>query len=334
MAKVTGRTGFIGIALETAKGTGLAPTNFFRITNKDIEDVPGQAADEGAAGSNWGLAKNTLQSLHGEGGYEGAIYTDLIPVELAAALGAKPVTVKRGSLQLWDHTITYVRGNNNHPTISVTYKDAVDSPSLRWRMAMLNNWELSSGLEGLVTRTVNFMSKPSESGGAVTLGTNNTKVDKSQTFVRNNVAIKLANTVGGLSSAPILKTTESSIAIAKNAVLHYAQGTSGAAGLAPDDVTNDDASAGGNLTLYYEDQTYRGKVFVPGANAQAMEYKLSNFQTGINERSITFTFDEVQLTNLVPGWESGSIRTQALDWMANDVGSIVKVVITNGVSTY
>lgn len=304
MTRIIGRLGSVGIAVETTRGTAVAPLFWVPVTGKDFDDKVDYIDNDSGMGNI--VEKNDAIPNHlwGEGGYDGKIFDRSVGVELVALFGQSPVSTQRASTGVYDHVFNLAQ-NNQHKSLSLSYKDA--NESLRWAMAMLNSWNLEGATDNYVRRTAQYISKKATTG-----------VSQSVTYTEENefgpkdisFALGTVDSLSSLTSATAIGATGGSIEIAKNAEALYKLGSN-----EPDDIVNKQFAVTGTVDLFMDDTTYKALVLSGGK--VSMRVKLLNTAIDLgsgHNPQLTIDLPRVKLGEFEGGFDNNDIRTQTISF--------------------
>jgi hypothetical protein len=103
MAKVIGRTGAIGIAVEATQGTAVAPTFFVPVQSYSFDDKVEYVKNDSAMGRIEEFNDADIIKEWGEGEYGGKIFIDSIGAELTALFGQSLLLPQRATSGVYDH---------------------------------------------------------------------------------------------------------------------------------------------------------------------------------------------------------------------------------------
>lgn len=304
MARIIGRLGSIGIGVETTRGTAVAPTFWVPVTGKDFDDKVDYIDNDSGMGNI--MEKNDAIPNHrwGEGGYDGKIFDRSVGAELVALFGQSPVSTQRASTGVYDHVFE-LANNNQHKSLSLSYKDA--NESLRFAMAMLNSWNLEGATDNYVRRTAQYVSKKAATG-----------VTQSVTYTEENefgpqdisFIIGTKDNLASLDAASSIGATGGSIEIAKNAEAQYKLGQA-----EPDDIVNKQFAVTGTVDLFMDDTTYKALVLAGGQ--VSLRVKLLNTAIDLgsgHNPGLTIDLPRVKLGEFEGGFDNNDVRTQTISF--------------------
>ena len=303
MAKVIGRTGAIGIAVESTKGTGEAPAFWVPVKSYSFDDKVEYVKNDSAMGRIEENNDADIIKLWGEGEYGGKIFIDSVGAELVAVFGGSPTSTERGSSDVFDHTYALVN-SNDHKSLTIGYVD--DIQDVRSPYAMVNSWSLEVAVDDYVMRTINLISKKSASASNTPAFTNEVE------FIPSQVSLKLAATAAGLDAASAINVTAFNMEIAKNAEALYVLGSN-----EPQDIINKQFSVTGTIELYFEDTTQRAYVFANTHRAIRVDMidTTVNLGSGHNPE-LRFDLNEVVFEEFERGWDANDPLKQTLNFTA------------------
>ena len=319
MAKVIGRTGAIGIAVEGTKGTPLAPTFFVPVQSYSFDDKVEYVKNDSAMGRIEAFNDADIIKRWSEGEYGGKIFIDSVGAELTAVFGASPTTAERGTSDVYDHTYE-LANNNDHKSLSVSYVD--DILDIRSPYAMVNTWALEVAVDDYVKRTISLIGKKSATV------TNSPAFTDEVEFIPSMVSLKLATNLAGLDGASPINVLSFNMEIAKNAEALYVLGSN-----EPSDIINKQFGVTGSIEMYFENTTYRDYVL----NGTKRAGRLSMVDTGINlgtghNPELRFDLASMVFTEGERGWDANdplklTLNYEALVSVSDD--SMITARLTN-----
>lgn len=303
MAKVIGRTGAIGIAVEATQGTAVAPTFFVPVQSYSFDDKVEYVKNDSAMGRIEEFNDADIIKEWSEGEYGGKVFIDSIGAELTALFGQSPTTAERGTSDVYDHSYE-LANNNDHKSLSVSYVD--DVQDVRSPFAMINTWSLEVAVDDYVKRTVNLIGKKSATVTNAPAFTNEVE------FIPSMVSLKLASNAAGLDAATAINVTSFNMEVNKNAEALYVLGSK-----QPEDIINKQFGVTGSIELYFENTTYRDYVFANTHRAVrlAMVDTTVNLGSGHNPE-LRFDLNEVVFSEFERGWDANDPLKQTLNFEA------------------
>lgn len=303
MAKIIGRTGAIGIAVETTKGTGEAPAFWVPVKSYSFDDKIELVKNDSAMGRIEENNDADIIKLWGEGEYGGKIFINSVGAELVAVFGGSPVSAERGVSNVYDHTYALVN-SNDHDSMTIGYVD--DIVDARFPYAMVNSWSLEVAVDDYVMRTINLISKKSATATNTPAFTNEVE------FIPSQVSLKLASNEAGLDGASAINVTAFNMEIAKNAEALYVLGSN-----EPESIINKQFSVTGTIELYFENTTQRAYVFANTHRAIRVDMvdTATDLGTGHNPQ-LRFDLNEVVFEEFERGWDANDPLKQTLNFTA------------------
>jgi ribosomal protein L31 len=324
MPKIIGRTGAVGIGIETTKGTKVAAAYWVPVQSYSYDDKIEHVTNDSAMGRIEELNAAHISKLYGEGDFEGKIFLNSVGAELVAVLGASPTSVQRASTGVYDHTYA-VANTNNHKALTVAYEDGIQEVSFPF--AMVNTWSLDIANDDYVKRTISLTGKKSESATHTPAFVNEVE------FIPSQVTFKTASTAAGLGAASAINVTNFSMEIAKNAEPFYTLGSN-----EPTDIINKQFSVTGSVDLYFEATTQRADVF---ANThKAMQIRMLDTSTDLGSShnpELYFNLNEVAFTEFSRSWDANDPLKQTLNFTAlynMADAAMISARLTNRVVSY
>ena len=324
MAKVIGRTGAIGIGVESTQGTKVAASYWVPVQSYSLDDKVEYVKNDSAMGH---IAENNaadITKLWSEGEIGGKVFVDSIGAELVAVFGQSPTSVQRASTGVYDHTYALLN-SNDHKSLTIAYED--DIQELSFPFAMVNSYSLEVAVDDYVKRTMNVMAKKSESA------THTPSFTDEVEFIPSMIEFKLASSAAGLDAASAINVTAFNFEIAKNVEALYVLGSN-----EPEDIINKQIAITGSVELYFENETYRDYVF--GNTKRAMRIDMTDANTDLgsgHNPELRFDCSNVSFGEFQRSWNSNDPLKQTLNFEAlyNVAdGSMVAARLTNTETSY
>ena len=251
MARIIGRTGVIGIAIEDVRATGQASDFWVPITGLDFDDKVSYIDNDSALGRIEEKNQSDANQFWADGSYEGKIFDKSVGVELSGLFGQLPTSVQRGASGVYDHTYS-VLNSNLHQALTINYKDT--NQTLRFALGMIDSWSLEAELENYLRRTVNIIAKPSTSVA------NTVAITNENEFIPKNMTMKQATTIAGLGAGTAISIRAFKMEVSKNAEALYVLGSS-----SPDNIVNKQMTVTGSFEAYFDDEVQRN-LWLAGSN--------------------------------------------------------------------
>lgn len=324
MAKIIGRTGAVGIGVESTQGTKVAATYWVPVQGYSYDDKVEYVKNDSAMGRIEEYNDADIVKLWGEGDYDGKIFLNSVGAELTAVFGKSPASAERGSSDVYDHTFT-VQNNNDHKSLTVAYEDALQEVSFPF--AMVNSWSLEVAADDYVKRSVSLIGKKSESATHTPSFTNEVE------FIPSQVSCKLASTQAGLEAASAINVTAFNLEISKNAEALYALSSN-----EPQDIINKQFNVTGSIELYFEASTYRNYAF--GNTHMAVRIDMTDAATNLgsgHNPQLYFDLNEVAFEEFERSWDANDPLTQTLNFeglYSLTDAAMISARLTNLVTSY
>lgn len=308
MTKYVARRGQLGVAIESTRGTPVAPTFWVPWATMSFKDTIEEAREEQGQGVIADSDSKYVVMKMGEGEVEAQIYDKALGVFLTGVIGAAPSTAGSNP-----YTHTYTLSNTNqHKSISLYWKDPDRSDM--YPLGMVDSFQISAEPSGIVNYTVGFKSKTAREWTSQTA--NYTSLGNK--FLHQHVEVRLAATVGALSAATAISLKNLELNINKNSLYDGVIGT-----VEPEDILNQHLSVEGSLELNLEDDTYRD--YMLNGTYRAMEIKLNRSSSS----SLTFQFPRVDFSEWEPDLTLNEIAKQSINFKANyDQANALDIIST------
>ena len=324
MAKIIGRTGAIGIGIEATKGTPVAAQYWIPVEGYSYDDKVEKIKNESALGRIEEMNASNIIKRWGEGDYDGKIFLNSVGAELVALFGQSPTSVQRAVTGVYDHTYALLN-NNNHKSLTLAYKDAVEEES--FPLAMLDSWSLDVAVDDYVKRTVSLIGKKSGAASHTPAFVNEVE------FIPSQVSFKMATNQAGLAAASAINVTHFSMEVKKNVETIHVLGSD-----EPQDIVNKQFNVTGSIDLYFEDASYKTIVMTDLKKALRIQMKdlTTDLGTGHNPE-LYFDLNQVTFDEYERSWSSNDPLAQTLSFEAlfsmADV-AMISARLTNRIASY
>ena len=324
MAKIIGRTGAIGIGIEASKGTPVAAQYWIPVEGYSYDDKVEKIKNESALGRIEEMNASNIIKRWGEGDYDGKIFLNSVGAELVALFGQSPTSVQRAVTGVYDHSFALLN-NNNHKSLTLAYKDAVEEESFPF--AMIDSWSLEVASDDYVRRTVSLIGKKSGAASHTPAFVNEVE------FIPSQVSFKMATNQAGLAAASAINVTHFSMEVKKNVETIHVLGSD-----EPQDIVNKQFNVTGSIDLYFEDASYKTIVMSDLKKALRIQMKdlTTDLGTGHNPE-LYFDLNQVTFDEYERTWSSNDPLAQTLSFEAlfsmADV-AMISARLTNRIASY
>ncbi len=323
MSKFIGRKVEIGIGLESSRGVGVTPTVALGKVDFSMYDKTVDARLSESLGHIADSEDKFVQEKYAQGSLGGILGANSALYLMALAFG--DITTPGAavdSVYPWD---VPVDNDNIHPSASLLVKDV--NQSLLHKLVMLEQLEIEIPNDDLVKYTAEFVAKR-----AVTSLASMPSYAEDYKFGKRLAKVSVADAIAGLTAASRLPLKNLKLTIKKNLLRDSQIGT-----VEPTDINNQQLSIEGELTLNYNDQTY--KNYMLDGTKKAMRIHLSSEKligsTGRGELIIDLS--KVDFFSWEPDAKIDDIISQKINFKCNyDVatGKIVdSVTVNNALAT-
>ena len=310
MTKIIGRRKEIGVAAESVRGAGAAPSFIIPKVDFTLEDKVVKARTREGYGN---IVEAGNQSIPAKVWAEGQIVMDMLDKNfglfLYALLGSKSVSGPSDSA--YTHTFT-LSNSNQHQSLAISMKESTLS-ELMFKLAMINSMTIEIVPEEAVKVTMNIMAKK---GVTTSQSYSYTAENK---FLGRDLSFKIASLTSGLSAASNIPLKRLTLNIEKNTILDHNTGT-----VQPQDILNQAFRITGDVELDYEGRTYAD--YMSDGSYKAVRIALTNQRAliGASTRpAFTLDLSRVEFDQ----WES----TFANDEIAKQKFTFIALYdITNG----
>jgi hypothetical protein len=308
MTKFVGRRGTLGLAVETVRGTAIAPVFWVPWATMSFEDAVDEARETQGLGTIADADSKYVTMKMGQGDVEAQLYDKAMGAILTGLTGASPST---GGSNPYTHTYTLSQTNQGK-SLSLYWKDPDRSDM--YPLGMLDSFKISVELNGIVNYTIGFKSKTArdwttQTASFTSLGSK---------FLHQHLIFKLAANVGSLGAATALSLKKLDITFNRNVLFDGVMGT-----VEPEDILNQQLSVDGSLTLNLEDDTYRD--YMLNGTYKAMEIQLANGASS----NLDLRFPRVDFSQWKSDRNLNEISKQSINFKANyDAANALDIIST------
>jgi len=324
MSKYVGRLVKLGIARETNRGVGVAPSFWIPFETFNHDDKVVKARSTGALGNLADSEAALVTTRYAEGEVTGEIRDQSFGYFLYSLLG----TCSSGTIvdSSYTHSFT-LEQTCQHDSLSLVVKDS--NSTEMYRLAMVDELEITSALDQIVKYRASFKSKR-----AIT-AIQDGSITAENKFTKKHVGIKVAANIAGLAAATVLSIKNLVLTIKSNVKMDDVLGTA-----EPEDFLNQQFSIEGELTLNYEDETW--KTYMTDGTYKALQIALINTDVLIGSStrpSLTLQFPRVDFYNWSPNYALDDIVSQTISFKANrDISNSQEIIhlcqLVNTKATY
>lgn len=322
-----GRRVTLGLARESARGDGAAPTFWIPHQNLTFDAKANKAITMDAVGVIEDATDQFVTETWGEGEISGEVNDDSFGLFLYALLGS--LSTSGPSDSAYTHTFS-ISQTNNHQSLALTYIDPIhSSAAYQFPLVMLNSLELSITPGGVLTYSAGFVSKrEADATGTAAFTVQNR-------FVSKHLVAKFAADLSGLAAASAVSLKALTLRFEKNVTRDTVLGT-----IAPEDIFNQQFSCEGEITLNYTDRTYRNYLLAETYRAFRADFINTDVLIGAATRpELQINLPRVQFFDWAPDQALDSIVTQTIKFKAlRDVSggnaAVSSIVLVNDTASY
>lgn len=303
MAKYVSRRVNLGIARETTRGTFVAPTYLVPKVGFTFDDKVIKARSQASLGRLEDSEEAFVTTRYGQGDVEGEVRASSFGLFLYAMLGTLSTAGPTDSA--YTHSFT-LANSNQHQSLAFLVNDPNTTEA--YKLVMLDTLALTAELDQIVRFTAGFMSKKGDASTA----TQASLVDESK-FTKKHLSFKVAANLAALTGSTAISVKRLVLTISKNTLLDDVLGTA-----EPEDILNQQISVEGEVTLNYEDETW--KNYMRDGTNRAMEIKWTNTDDTIGAStnpSLTLRFPLVDFFDWLPDYSLDQITQQTISFKAN-----------------
>lgn len=304
MTKYVGRLVDVGIARETTRGVGVAPTYAIPHVTFSFDDKVTKARSLAGMSSIQDSEEAFVTTKYGQGDLEGEIRVSSFGLFLYSMLGTLSTAGPTDSA--YTHSFS-LENSNTHDSLSILVKD--ENTTELYKLCMLDTLEINAVLDEVVKYSASFMGKQGVGSNSALMPSYSVE----SKFTKKHIRVKLASNLAGLSAATPISLKSLRLTISKNVVLDDVLGTA-----EPEDILNRQISIEGEFTLNYEAETY--KNYMKDNTYRALEIAFINTDATIGAStnpSLTFQFPYVDFFDWEPDYSLDEITSQTFSFKAN-----------------
>jgi len=296
MSKFVGRKGTLGLAIESSRGTAVAPTFWIPWSTMSFRDVVEEAREEQAFGVLADGDSKFVTMKMGQGEVEAQIYDKALGAILAGVIGASPST---SGANPYTHAFT-LSNSSQQKSLSLYWKDT--DRSVIYPLGTVDSFNVSIEPNGIVGYTVGFKSKVEKDFASQTP----VFTSLGNKFLHQHLSFKLAANVGALAAATPISLKKLDFTINKNAAFDSSMGT-----VEPEDILTQQISVEGSIELNLEDDTY--KDYMLDGTYRAMEIYLYRSSSS----SLKIQLPRVDFSQWEDDYTLNEIAKQTINFKAN-----------------
>lgn len=324
--KQISRQAHTGLAIETTRGTFINPSFWLpRMSWKHDEKVQ-KVVDESSVGVIEDAIDSDVVQKYSEGEIGGRLEAESIGVLLKLLFGSSTSGAVSGQAGAYDHTFSVLQ-SAQHPTFSLGVKDANTGNGFAYTLSSLEEFSL----EAEINKYASFKMK--YRGNARTSATLSPSYSANQrTFLPQNITLKMADNVAGLSGATAMEVKKVALDFKKNIEDDQVLGNINAV-----DRLNKQFVCEGSFEVIKND--YSNEDLLNANASKVLEFALTNSSTiGVSTNpSIKFTIYKVELDEVANKQDNNGFAVATMKFKAfyslADAKSI-QAVVRNTTASY
>lgn len=323
MSKYIGRRVNIGLGKETSRGVQVASGFSVPKTNITVDDKVNKVrSGESFSNISGSGSQAIVAGRMSAGSLEGEINVRSFGLILLSALGSVSSAAQNSD---YKHTFT-MADSNIHQSLSIYIKNPNNTKCFTG--CIVDTLEINVVPEEIVNFTVGFKGRK---GNDTTFTANYTTADYK--FVGRDLIFKVATDTTGLAAATAISVKALKLTINKNADYDWVCGT-----LEPEDVLNKQVTIQGQITLNYEDDTW--KDYMTAGTLKAVRIDLVNTRQTMGSENPMFRMDlyACDFSEWEPQTGNDDIATQTVNFTAlfdiTNSKMIADCYIVNSVASY
>lgn len=325
MAEIIGRRTSLGVARETTRGTGVAPTYWMPRTELSFDDRVERVVSGEAMGHIDDSSDAFVTAKYADGSINAEVRDDSFGLFLYALLGSCSSAALGGG----DYRHTFTESNSNqHQSLTLT-TDSANGDKM-FELSMLNNLEIAAEVGQIVNFSSDFVSKNS-----MTTTQSATTCNAENRFVSHHCVVKLATDYSGLDAASAIPVKRFNLSFAKNIMRDHELGT-----ISPTEIHNQQFGVEGSFELNFEDFTYHG--YMMDNTYRAIRFEATNTDVtlgGGNNPKLTIdlsraSFYDWERDNTLDDLSLQTINFKGHRDCTNSKNIVNQIQLTNEVSSY
>lgn len=302
MSKFIGALADIGIAKESVRGTAESAATFWiPKMSLSVDDVIEQVVDESSIGVIEDSIGANVVHKAAEGEIEGKIGDKSIGLILLSLFGS--VSTSGPSDSAYTHTFSILQ-SAQHPSLTFFQEDP--NADYKYANGMITKFDLAIELGKFAMYKVGFRSKV---GASATL---TPSYSAENSFLPQHGVIKTATTQAGLGAASAINLRSVKINFEKNVEDDNAIGS-----VNPVDILNKQFAAEGELTIVFNDETFKTEMLAD--TAKALRVQLNNTDVLIGSSStpvLTIDFHAVKFSDFKRNYSNGDVVVATVKFKA------------------
>lgn len=308
MSKFIARQNNIGIAIETTRGTALAPTFWLPKMSLKIDDKVQRVEDESSVGVIEDAVGGDVTQKYAEGEVGGRVDAESLGILSKLTFGSSASVAVSGQAGAYDHTFNILE-SAQHPTFTMGMKDPNTGNGFNYSLGSISEFSLVSEINKYLEYKMKFRSNSKVvAGSALTPSYTSTQT----TFLPQHGSVKVATNVAGLSGATAIECKKFEISIKKNIEDDQVLGNVSAV-----DRLNKQFVVEGSIEIIANDYSYIDTLL--NGDNKALEFKFVNTQKTIGvstNPSLTFTLYKANLLEVANTVDNNGFVKQALKFKA------------------
>ena len=300
--EIIGRQIEFGVATEASRGVAETTADrWMRKVNANVVEKATHVLDDTTRGVlEDGEARRVVQKYI-EGDVEGILHIDLIGWLFANIYGSVVTATVEGTVK--SHTFS-LKQNIQHQSLTLFAKDGSVQQQV-FSNAMINTLQINASIDDYVRFSTSFVAS---------VATDNTDTPSYETeydFVARDIAIKIADTEVGLTSATALKTKDMSITWDQGTVRDHVFGAYN-----PDDIYNAKLMIEGSFTLNFTDKTFKELYLGNDAKYMSIVIEGDEVLSGTSKPKIEIILNKVQFMDWNRSGDANSLVTEPINFRA------------------
>lgn len=319
-----GRSAHLGIALERTAGEDIMEAEYFiPRMESSFKDTPEQIQNESSFGNIAKYNDAVTTGVHGEGDISVKLWHKGLFYYLCLIFGQLPT--KKVANEDGSFTYQFEMANNNEH-MKATLFSLDPNLACKYPFAMLSEASIEWSPTDFAQMTMSLISKRSVEMKA---GDITPSYINDAEFKPHHLELKMADTIAGLSTAPLAKQFRSaSLTITKNAEGEQTSDSGQDYGM----LMNGELEASLSFEKIYSDTTYRNMVLKDGKCAVSFGFVDEDNKAGADHATaLRFVFPKVMMTSYEPSMGLSDTASESFEGTAMldlEDGNLVKAELT------
>jgi len=302
MSEIIGRQIELGVTVEQTRGTPQAVAEkWLKKITANIRSRAEHAIDESSHGVLEDSDGRRVIKKWIEGDVEGNLHIDAIGYFLYNIFGS--ISSSWVASGVYSHVFTLAQ-SIQHASLAIFAKDGGAQQKV-FNNAMVGSLQIQAAMDGIVRFTASIMAKTEATNS------DTPSYDTEYDFIGKDITVKMADTEAGLSGATAIKAKDLNITFDQGIISDYVFGSYN-----PDDIYNGKMSIEGEMTLNFEDTTYKDLYLADTNKYMQIQIAGTTDIGGGNYPTITILLYKVRISDWDRSGGNDELVTQKVSFKA------------------